>query len=356
MLAPRGAWPQTRVFEAELRPVRGLAHAVTARGAFKVYVGAAEVDATLRLLGAARLEPEGRAFVRVRTARPLPLDVFDRFVLRDAGRRETVAGGTVLDPAPPSRPGPDAVERLEQRAAASRDDLPGLLADERGAVLAAEAALLTGSDATAPLTAGSWFLSAALRDLVDSALTGALARFHAEQPLVEGMELGEARAVVSGVLSASRVSRSADLVDELIDDLERRDLVAVTAGSVRLADHRVELDTRSTDVERLLLLIGGEHEATPPTVKELGMVGVGRDVVEAAARAGHVIQVSSDLVFTPALVDRARAIVTEADGITVSQFRIALGTTRRFALPLLEWFDQRGETRREGDLRFSRGA
>jgi selenocysteine-specific elongation factor len=43
-------------------------------------------------------------------------------------------------------------------------------------------------------------------------------------------------------------------------------------------------------------------------------------------------------------------------GLTVSAFRAALGTSRKFALPLLEWFDHRGITRREGDLRFPRDA
>ena len=40
----------------------------------------------------------------------------------------------------------------------------------------------------------------------------------------------------------------------------------------------------------------------------------------------------------------------------MSAFREALGTSRKFALPLLEWFDHRGITRREGDLRFPRDA
>jgi selenocysteine-specific elongation factor len=73
-------------------------------------------------------------------------------------------------------------------------------------------------------------------------------------------------------------------------------------------------------------------------------------------RAGLVVRVAPDLVFTPDLVDRALAIVSAAGpaGITVSAFREALGTSRKYALPILEWFDQRGITRRAGDLRFPR--
>ncbi len=68
------------------------------------------------------------------------------------------------------------------------------------------------------------------------------------------------------------------------------------------------------------------------------------------------MRVGPDLVFTPALIERAEAIVAAAgsSGITVSAFREALGTSRKYAVPLLEWFDQRGVTRREGDLRYPR--
>ena len=78
-------------------------------------------------------------------------------------------------------------------------------------------------------------------------------------------------------------------------------------------------------------------------------------MIDAAARAGLIVRVSPDLVFLRSVVDRARGIVAEArTGITVSAFREALGTSRKFALPLLAWFDQRGLTRRQGDLRFPR--
>jgi selenocysteine-specific elongation factor len=58
------------------------------------------------------------------------------------------------------------------------------------------------------------------------------------------------------------------------------------------------------------------------------------------------------------VIERAEAIVADAreTGITVSAFREALGTSRKFAVPLLGWFDQRGITRREGDLRYPRSS
>jgi selenocysteine-specific elongation factor len=76
-------------------------------------------------------------------------------------------------------------------------------------------------------------------------------------------------------------------------------------------------------------------------------------VIEAAARSGAIVQVAPGMVFTPEAVERARGVaVAAADGITVSAFREALGTSRKFALPLLAYLDRIGVTRREGDLRF----
>ncbi|HEX4941134.1 MAG TPA: selenocysteine-specific translation elongation factor [Actinomycetota bacterium] len=88
-----GAWRPTTTFDGVFRPVRGLTHPVTGRGAFKVYVGAAEADARVRMLGGSTEGGED-VFVRITTTRPLVLDVSDRFVLRESGRQETVGGGT----------------------------------------------------------------------------------------------------------------------------------------------------------------------------------------------------------------------------------------------------------------------
>jgi selenocysteine-specific elongation factor len=127
---------------------------------------------------------------------------------------------------------------------------------------------------------------------------------------------------------------------------------------VRLAAHRVALESRFDDVARLLAAVTGEHESLPPTLPQLVRSGIPRDVVEAAAREGTVVRIAPDLVVAPSLVDRAVVLVraNAATGVTVSAVREALGTSRKFAVPLVEWMDRQGYTRREGDLRFPRDA
>jgi selenocysteine-specific elongation factor len=353
VLARPGRWAPASTFDVELRAVRGLAKPLTARGAFKVYAGAAETDAMVRFLGANALEPGGRAFARVRTAEPLVLAVGDRLVVREAGRRETVAGGLVLDIAPgkASR----APERLEARLAADPADLPSLLVHERGAVPLAEVPRLVGVAPPASAVVGGWAVDPEVRTAWRRAIADQLAAFHEREPLAAGAPIGDVRSVVAGVVHAAGAPSEPGLVEAALDDAEATGTVERTATTVRLAGHRVSLDTDDPAVRRLLDAIGGDHEATPPTLAQLASAGVGRDVVEAAVADGLAVRISKDLVFTPAFVARAEAIARAAtSGFTVSAFREALGTSRKFAVPLLEHFDRTGITRRDGDLRFPR--
>jgi selenocysteine-specific elongation factor len=346
-------WAPASTFDVQLRAVRGLTKPLTARGAFKVYAGAAEADALVRFLGATTLEPAGLAFARVRTAEPLVLAVGDRLVVREAGRRETVAGGLVLDIAPgkASR----APERLEARLAADPAELPSLLVRERGAVPLAEVPLLVGAAPPASTVVGGWAVDPEVRARWRRAIADQLAAFHEREPLAAGAPIGDVRAVIAGVVRAAGAPSEPGLVDAALDDAEAAGTVERTATTVRLAGHRVSLDTEDPAVRRLLDAIGGDHEATPPTLAELTNAGVGRDVVEAAVADGLAVRVSKDLVFAPAFVARAEAVARAAtSGITVSAFREALGTSRKFAVPLLEHFDRTGVTRRDGDLRFPR--
>jgi selenocysteine-specific elongation factor len=109
------------------------------------------------------------------------------------------------------------------------------------------------------------------------------------------------------------------------------------------------------DVQRLLSAIGGDDGTAPPTIAELERQGIARGVVDAAVAAGLAVRVSKDLVFLPEVVARAEDLVRSAPaGITVSAFREGLGTSRKYALPLLEHLDRTGVSRRDGDLRFPR--
>jgi selenocysteine-specific elongation factor len=96
-------------------------------------------------------------------------------------------------------------------------------------------------------------------------------------------------------------------------------------------------------------------EPTPPTVRELVADGFTRELVEACVATKRLVRVSAEVVLTPQFARRveqtARAEAVRTEGLTVSRFREELGTSRKYAVPLLEWLDGRGITRRDGDVR-----
>ncbi|MGZ5352529.1 MAG: selenocysteine-specific translation elongation factor [Actinomycetota bacterium] len=350
-----GDWRPTSLLEARLRPVRGLVHPLTARGAFTLHAGAAERVATLRLYDVATV-PAGGAFARIRLSAPLVLDVHDRFVLRESGRHETVAGGVVLDPAPPRRPAGDAAERLGRREHASREELPGLLLAERGAVADADLRLLTGRDSVPGAEpTGRWWVRPDVHDAVVGALLEHVRAFHASNPGALGVDAPEIQGLVVRALRAAGAPSAAVLSDALVDDLVRSGLFAWSGRSLRLADH--EAGVAAGEVERLVSTVAA-GEPTPPALSELRAAGFASEAIDAALREGRLVRIAPDLVLTTELVQRAIGAVRGAGtaGITVSAVRQAIGTSRKYAVPLLEHLDRTGVTRRSGDLRFPRGS
>ena len=356
VLGRPGDWRPTRVFEARVRPVRDLERPLTARGAFKLYAGSAERDVRIRLYGRTQLEAGEDAYARIQLSAPLVLDVYDRFVIREAGRRATVAGGVVLDPNPPTRPGAGAETRLAARERASRGELPALLVAERGAIRAARLSLLTGvtrGDVAGAARIGGWWVSDELRSAAEVVVLEALRRFHEEHPLAPGEDVAIVREMLGAHLSRAGTTSDPGFVEAVLDDLERRGEIVREGTSLRRPTHRVAAE-QSDEVLRLVEAVA-TGEPTPPTFAELLAGGVARETIDAAVQAELLVRVSKELVMSPGFVQRGLEAVRAAKGgITVSAFREALGTSRKYALPLLEHFDTRGMTRREGDVRIAR--
>ena len=352
VLTVPGSWRSTSVFEGWVRTVRSLTHPLTSRGAFKLYLGSAERDARIRLYGRPELHPGEEAFVRVTLSRPVVLDFKDSFVLREAGRQETVAGGEVLDTDPPFRSAGDPLARLTARRTLERTGLARQIVFDRGAIRASELRVLTGiqADRAEPhdaLRLDSWLLSPQLLGRVTTTLIQVLEAFHSEHPLRPGMDVGECRLLL---VDAGAGLSDPELTDAVLEHLAGTGAIVREGSVLRLAQHHLSTTGRE-DADRLVQEVEGA-EPTPPSVKELMAAGFDRELIQALSAEGRLVRVSPDIVVTPAFLAKADSVVREhPGGLTVSAFREALGTTRKYALPILEYFDQKGITRRYGDVR-----
>jgi selenocysteine-specific elongation factor len=308
-LVRRAQWEPTRVFDASLRVLDTLDHAVSRRGAFHIYVGSGEHPAKVRLLGSgpAEVEPGGNAFVRVHVPVEVPLLPGDRFVVRESGRSETVGGGEVLDVAPV----------LSARRAQPTRSVERVVA-ERGWVDVDLLERLTGERRSPVL--GRWVVS-------DAAMSSVVTEL--ERAIADAGSLG------LDVAALDDRQRAA---------LERVEGVVVVGGRVRAA---------ATDDPLAHHPFVAGLEANPFSPPEPN--GVDRAELHELVRRGLVVE-RDGCYFAPSAVEEAARRVADLlaaapDGVTVAQVRDALGTTRKHALPLLAHLDASGVTRRRGDVR-----
>jgi len=175
-----------------------------------------------------------------------------------------------------------------------------------------------------------------------------LAAFHRDHPLERGMPRDAARAAV-GIESR--------LFAKLLDAIA--ETVVSEAGTLRLASHRVTL---STEQQRARDLVLSEFEAAgfaPPALSKLSE-NHGVSLVQAMIDAGDLVRVSPEFALTSTQYERAKRVIAgaaAAEGpLTTSRIRELLGTSRKYAIPLLEHLDSTGFTKRSGDLRSLTGA
>ncbi len=333
-----GQWRETRRALVELRTVRGLGEPLSNRGAYHFHVGSGAWPGRMRVLDGDELAGTGAAIASFATA--LPLAAGDRLVVRDVGRRAVVAGGIVLDPAPPARPAQARRSLADLRAAAAGDPdrraLALLEARRRAPVgdLAAHSA--GGTAAGAVVVDGEAFAAAELDRLGGRAMAEAAA-FHEANPLRPGIP------------TASLASRLGLTLPQLGAVVGRATELVEDGGAVRLADFTWgfgDAEQAAWEAARAAL---SEAGAAAPRASQLGL---GSELLHALLRDEELVRVADDLVYLPADLD---AIVTRVadlvDPFTVAEFRDLLGVTRRQAVPLLEWLDRAGVTARSGDTR-----
>jgi selenocysteine-specific elongation factor len=81
------------------------------------------------------------------------------------------------------------------------------------------------------------------------------------------------------------------------------------------------------------------------------------EVMHALIRRGDLVRVCDDLVFLPEQIEGVTdRLSTLPERFTVAEFRDAFELSRKQAVPLLEWLDAEGWTRRRGDERTVRAA
>ncbi len=334
----------------------------------RLYLGTAEVFCRLALLDRERLAPGEAALAQVRLEQPLVAVRGDRFVLRRYSPLTTLGGGEVITVNPPRRRrGEQAVAAVSALSIADVGALVQAAVAEYGLVGVTLEALAPRvarrpdalAEVAARLVADGKVLMIRERlfdaGVVERAVAGmveVLGEAHRQAPWRLGVPREEVKA---------RAFPGADdrLFASILERVEAAGTVGTTRNFVHLGtDHPTYTpeEQRTRDAIRRAIADGG---FTPPSIEEVGTrVGAGpvfTKMVQSLLEDGTVVEIAPGIVYATEVLDdvarRVTAHVGASGEITVAQLRDALGTSRKFALALLEHFDGIRLTRRVGDRR-----
>lgn len=348
-------WRLSRAVDASVVMVPG--QALKLRQRVRVHHGTAEVMARV-----ARLATHGPdAVARFALEEPLVPRAGDHFVLRSYSPLTTIGGAVVLEPwadsLPRKAPRLPEVPRDDVRrivVMVTRRGSAGMTRDElavaAGLSEARLAAALQTATKSALVSQEGWYVGAGEVAPVRERLVEALQRYHEAQPLEPGMPLSAWRQA-SGV--PAELTALAELGLLGAGDVKRDGSVARLKGWTAGGGAGAEAGR-----ERLLEALRAAGPE-PPSLAELAAAHPNVDVhgvLRLLAREGRVTAVAKDRYYEAGVLagQQRRLVVAVAElgqRATASAIRERLGLSRKFLIPLLEWADREGVTKRVGDVR-----
>ncbi len=340
----------------------------------KLYVGAAEVMARVRLLGQKTLPPGQTGWVQLELQEPLALVKGDRFIVRIPSPSITVGGGIVVEPYPGRkhrRFRPQVVERLETLAEGSPPEIMlqvierhgpasikemlrvSRLGEEGTEALAqlveeGQAVLLTGENEPDIENKRKLIVSQTWWSTLMARVADELSDYHQKFPLREGMPREALR---------SGLKLEPKHFDAVMDRAVAEGSLIEERVTVRLPSHAVRLDAEQKRQVEQLLARFHRQPYTTPSYKEC-VDAVGEEVLGVLIDREELVQVSSDVLFLPEtyteMVPRIREHIEREGSITLAQARDLFDSSRKYAQGLMEHLDQIEVTKRVGDKRVLR--
>ncbi len=329
----------------------------------KLYRGSLETMARVKLLGQDRLEPGESCFAQLTLETAATFRPGDPFIVRHPGQDVTSGGGTFLQEGLPARGrrlrlvGPNK-HRLQWPFATAEplldlDYLQRLL----DASPAQRAARIAGSRpywdkqelraAVGRLPDGlvelhSYVLADGRWQELQEQITKTLKDYHRANPMAPGLAREVLRSQLGLPLSLFNAA-----IEAMAD-------VHETAHVVHHSSHLGVLTAEQEQKAAALVehLAAQRHE--PPTITQLVDQQWPKQLLDALLFQKRLTLLDGQYVVTPGILEaigQALPALGESDGFTVAQFRDMLGTTRKYALAYLDYFDRRGITVRDGDLR-----
>lgn len=374
-LAAVGYIEPTRRIAVRLRCLNSSPLALGSREVLRLHIGTQSVDARVALIGRESLDPGENAAAILQMEEEICAAHGQRFIVRSNPHAMTVGGGIVICACPPKAKLSDAAptwftalesgtatERLlaileiEPRLGGNLRALyreTGVTPDEAEPLLRELAKAGKILRSPGPKDSGFWTES-----YVRHCKAEILAR-------IQGiLEKTRPRASVEAAALARATSALGppEFVDWLLKELEAEGKIAASASGFVLSGYTPQLRESELADQKRLIAVYEKARFAPPTLEEAAAragltMAKAEPLLAHALDTGQIISINAEFGLSAAslreLLDLLRHNLAASRGLTVSQIKDILGVSRKYAVPICEFLDRRGFTRRQGDERFA---
>lgn len=368
----------TQVIDAEIEVLPGAAGSLRSRQRVRIHLGTIEALARIQVLNhSGEIERGEQGFVQIRLEVPIVAVPRERFILRSYSPQITIAGGSVLDNAATKHRRKDlasvcghlsalkyTVEPIQYvRTLLANAGGSGLRFSDLQALSALQKDVLT-SALTEDIASrhifdcGGVYITSTEFDSLCSRAISAVENFHKVERLAKGMPREALRESIFAFLPSEifqGVITSLEIAGEIITDKE----------SVRIAEHQAILSPAETLLRKELLSIYMDAGLEVPKSDEALIKAANaakldthtaRKLFAQFLDSGEIVKVTDEFYFEKSviayLIEKLRKhAATGNKTIEVAQFKALAGVSRKYAIPLLEYFDRTHVTARSGDKR-----
>ncbi|MBL8866543.1 MAG: selenocysteine-specific translation elongation factor [Planctomycetia bacterium] len=374
-LARPGFLKPSKVLTVRLRALADAGRSIKHRLPVRVHLGTAETMATVSLLDADQVEPGRSALAQLFLEDPVTATWGQPFVVRDSSAERTLGGGTVLQPIAVKlrRRHLDSLVRVEQLAADDPAErmlaaawfagTHGVNAEDlvRGAGMTANAAearipeaIRNGSLVELVLAANRRvFVHAARVDELEGAMLATMTRLHEQFPLLTTLDRQKVLAQLDYVGDEA-------ILHAIAERLIVRKRAVGDSRRIARADFKPKLSVNQRKLKDAIVEAHAAAGFTPPEPAAFANRAGGNaksltEIYDVAVAEGFLVKIAPDLYLhadaETEMRRRVRERLAQPPGATVAEIRDLLGTTRKYAVPLCEYLDRIGVTKRVGDLR-----
>lgn len=364
----------TMMIDAKMEMLDDALMSIDNRDRLRLYHGTSEIMCRVVLLDRDELKPGESAFVQLRLEEEIACQKSDRFVIRYYSPMITIAGGTILDPKPPKRKRykddvmeeliikekGDPIEVVDQFLLQNSDKFYekkelikqlGLIDDSFKDIVEA----LKGKSLAVEFRQGEdrYYAHRKYLNVIGEQFENLLAQFHSKNPLKVGISKEE---IKSKLFEAVKPR----LYDAILDYYVQNKHIKLENHFIAKSDFEVAFTENQGKMKDYLLNMYSESKYNPPKFSDiLEQNKFDKNqfqmVYNALISMGFLVRIEDDIVFAKDAYNQAiqsvKGYITDKGSIQLGEFRDLLGTSRKYAMSLLDSFDQQKITKRVDDKR-----